>query len=392
MPTEPERFRNLIRHNLSRFEAELTTNKLTTIQKKPTQAIRVLQRAVAIDELWSPAQNLIADLAPLMERWGQWEGWQQLLSQSLHHAQNGSGSGQIVTLHVLSARLAQRQHHLAEVINHYRQAIRLGKRLHKPIVVATACTNLGYLYTELGQWWRAEILCCHALAIFEQHHHQHGLAHTHNHLGVLYMWLRQWEAAQQHLDQACTIWQANKDAHGLMRGQLNLGLLHNENGQPQIARCHLELALQQAQQIGEQSEQAKIYNNIGISYRLEQQFSQAEACYWQAATIFQERFNLLGLAQITNNLGIIYTIQQKWDEAKQYLEQSLDYYALLQNSYQIIQVRLDRIALALAQQQRVEVITALNEVIQRLEPYQANSTYQHLHQRVKLYQTQLARL
>lgn len=326
MHAEHSQFQALIQYNLTRFQTDLARNNLQAIQKKPAQVMRVLQRALPVVELWPTIQNFMADLAPLMERWGQWSGWQQLLGQCLRLAQQRQDERSELTLHVLSARLAQRQHHLDEVITHYRQAIRLAKRQPNQELLATACTNLGYLYIELGFYWRAEILCYYALNLFEHLNHGSGLAHTKNHLGVLYLRQERWDAAEEHLQRACEIWQAMGDKPGLMWGWLNLGIKYRNSGDIQTSSTYLKKALNHAQAIDNQTEIANIYNSLGVNYVALGQLDEGVRAYQQAETIFRQLSDLLSIGHVMNNLGVLFMEQQQWHRAEQYFEAALRYY------------------------------------------------------------------
>jgi tetratricopeptide (TPR) repeat protein len=95
----------------------------------------------------------------------------------------------------------------------------------------------------LGYLWQAEVLCCHALAIFKQLESRHGQAHTDNHLGLLYIDRYLSAEARQHLERACALWQAIPDPNGLMRGYINLGMLYNAMKQPDQALTYLGMGI-----------------------------------------------------------------------------------------------------------------------------------------------------
>ena len=161
----------------------------------------------------------------------------------LEVAQQNKDMTSEVTLSVLFARLLFRQSRFKEAIYHYRRTIQTSRKIGDRYNQARACTNLGYHYIERGLWFRAKVLCCHALKLFDALDNNHGRAHTKNHLGILYIKQHRWKLAQHHLERACSIWQTMGDNHGLMRGYLNLGALFNDSEQPKKSLIYLEKGL-----------------------------------------------------------------------------------------------------------------------------------------------------
>ena len=295
------------------------------------QLIRAVGFALDLEAAWPAARELVIALAPLMERRGHWENWSQLLERAVGAAQQANDSGSSLTLRAMLARLRQRQGRLAEAIVYYQRNIRLAHRLHNDFEEGRACTNLGFIWVELGRWQRAEALCCGALAIFDRINSDHGRAHTENHLGLMYTRQGLWERGRYHLDRACAIWQAINDRHGLMRGLINLSVLLIDSGEPTAAFPYLEQALELARLTGETVEVANIYTNLGLAYRLNGDLHQAEVYGRQAEDIFLEVSNLAKLADVWQNLARVYLGQGNWAEARRRLEAALDTQRNLKN-------------------------------------------------------------
>jgi len=223
-------FQQTVLHNLHYWQgwAEARLPDMAAFDREQERIVRALTFGLALDEAWALALRLISRFSPLMERRGYWPVWQRLLTQALKVArQRQDGAGEVELLGLL-ARLQYQRSQFAASVGSYRRVIQLARR-HQgdPFNLARAYSNLGFYFAERGQGWRAEILCCRALHLFEQLDSDHGRAHTENHLGFLYSWQPQrWPEAQQHFDRACAIWQAMEDQHGLMRGLLNLAALY----------------------------------------------------------------------------------------------------------------------------------------------------------------------
>lgn len=346
--------------------------------------------ALDLEENWPLVYELIVAFSPTMERRGHWKIWNQLLDRAIQVAQKRQDIAGAVSLSILFARLWQRQSRPQETIHHYRQAIRLARQIGDEFSEARACSNLGYLYVEHGQWRRAEILCCHALAIFERLDSNHGRAHTENHLGSLYIRQCRWEQGRQHLERACALWQMMSDGHGLMRGFINLGLLYNEMECPHKALAYLEQALQQARLTGEEAETGKIYLNIGVAYMVKGEWIEAEQYIGLANAIFQRFSNSLDLAIVQENLGAIALEQQQLPRAKGHLQAALKAMRALDNTYGQIQTLIYFTKYELLSGHHQKAITRLREVEQQLERHNQAGKYHQLRRQVEKLRHRLA--
>ncbi len=302
------------------------------LEARRERILRAISFALSSVDAWPAARHLIERFAPYMERRGYWDTWQDILTQAIEAAARfGDTAGQI-TLMALLARLCQRQSRIRETIRLYRCVIRLARRTGNRFEEARACSNLGFLYIDnLGRWQRAEVLCCHALAIFEDLGSDHGRAHTENHLGILYTRQRAWEQAEQHLKQACVLWQAMGDNLSLIYGFENLGMLYFEMERPLEALTYLDQAVNQAQLNGEEIELGTIWSNIGITYRQNGDLEKAELYIKRAENIYRRFSKALGLAQVWNNLGEVYFDQGKEAQARQTWQASLAAFGNLNN-------------------------------------------------------------
>jgi tetratricopeptide (TPR) repeat protein len=355
--------------------------------------LRTISFALASAAAWPAARQLIEVFAPYMERRGYWDTWHDILNQAIAAAAGFDDTTGQVTLMALLARLRQRQSRFREAVSLYRRVIRLAQRTGNRFEEARACSNLGFLYIDaIGHWQRAEVLCCHALAIFEALGSEHGQAHTENHLGVLYIRRRTWEEAEQHLQRACALWQKMGDDYNLIYGFENLGLLYIKMDHPLEAIAYLEQALQQAKLSGEEAEIATIWMNLGMAHQQNGHLEKAEACNKKAEEIFRRFSNVLGLAQIWNVLGLVYIQERKWEEAVQYLEHSLAAYRNLNNQAGEIEVLLDIIEYELAQENEAQVAFRLNEVAGLITPHAQGRQKDDLDERLKKYRRSLTQL
>jgi tetratricopeptide (TPR) repeat protein len=353
------------------FVADPATD-VTALDSERERIVRAIVFALDLEALaWSSGCKLIELFSPYMERRGQWEIWNYVLRRAIQVAERIEDGSGVVNLSALLARLSFRQSRFKEAISFYRRTIRTARQIGDRFNEARACSNLGYHYGDKGYWYRAEVLCCHALRLFEEMDNDHGLAHTENHLGFLYIWLGRWDQARQRLERACAIWQTMGDQYGLMSGFVNLGLLHVKIGQPAEALFYSTKALHQARLTGEEIEIGKIYMNMGLAYLLRGEFNQAERYTRQAEIIFRRFFNSPGLADVLENWGVIYLEQQKWSEAVEYLEKATEAWQALNNKHDELQtiIYLGRCELARGNPHRANIWLKKAEYLLSQHPY-----------------------
>ena len=358
-------------------------NEVEALDHERDRIIKAISFALELDEAWPSVGELIETLSPYMERRGFWDTWNRVLKRTLVVARKTEDMARVVSLSVLLARLLFQQSRHNESVAYYRQTIPLARKIGDQFNEARACTNLGYYYVEHGQWYRAEVLCCHALELFEQLGSDHGRAHTENHLGVLYHTQGRWDEARHHLERACAIWQAMGDEHGAMRGFLNLGALYIHTGKFDEALEYLQKALSQAHLTGEEMAIGTIYSNMGMVYRSNGDLAKAETYSKQAETIFQQFSNIAELARVWNGLGLIYFSQDKQSEAISYLERSLEIWHNLGDKIREIKILIDIAECEFISQNWQEAKTQLNTIQQLIGPNYDDRQYRHLQPRIE---------
>lgn len=339
-------FTTAVLTNLTYWQNNSAVQSLETeiLDEEREGLMRAISFGLSVDDAWPVVSQLIETLSPYMERRGYWAIWEQILNQALDLARQRDDTARCVVFSLLLARLLQRQSKIKETIRQYRRTVYLTRRCVDQFNEARAYTNMGYLFIEQGRWLRAEVLCCRALAVFEQLNDLHGLAHTENHLGILYMRLGQWGEdksilfqAQPHLERACNYWQMNQDDYGLVYGYTNLGMYYLLLEQANKALIYSEKALDYANQVGERTLIGSIAVNIGMAYELQKNYTQAEYFYLKAEKTFKQYCNAYELANVQKNLGSIYLAQQQQSRGFDYFTLSLAYWRKVNNSYHIME-------------------------------------------------------
>lgn len=365
-PNYADRFRQHVSTNIQYWQVYVRAQQadVAALDAERESILKAITFALDLPAVWPHVYDLIETFSPYMERRGYWESWNRILIQALGTAGQVNDTAGGTTLSTLLARLFQRQGHPRRAIAQYRRTIRLARQTGNHFEEARALSNLGYLYTEHGQWCRAEVLCRHALQIFEEMNSDHGRAHTKNHLGVLFTRQGRYEEAECHLNSACEIWQAMEDDHGLMRGLINLSSLYIEGENGSEALKQTLNAVHQARLTGEESELGTIYLNMGVANRIEGELAQAETCIRQAEAIFRQYTDQLGVALAWISLGTIYTDQKKWPEAREYLEAALELCRGLKNDYCHVNALMSLVEYELTQRHRQGAAARLRELEQ----------------------------
>jgi tetratricopeptide (TPR) repeat protein len=329
-------WRRCVLSNLHYWQTYLErhTGEVVALEQEWEAIIKAISLGLKLKEGWPQVYPLIVNFSDFMERRGYWSTWQTVLNQALELARQTSNDANQVTLSVLSARLRQRQ-------GDFEQMVSLSRRLGDLFNEGRACTNLGFYFIERGHWRRAEVLCCHALGIFEEIGSDHGRAHTENHLGVLYDCQRRWEKALYHYKQAYHLWQGMNDAHGLMRGSINLGLLLVNMDQTAKALDYLNQAIELAEQTGEVAEICAIYVNMALAHYRQGALGQAEEYAGKAVILSQRHNNSLMLAQAWRYLGLACLHQGRQPEAEQYLRAALELVRSLKVPFRAVEILLD---------------------------------------------------
>ncbi|MBV7333012.1 tetratricopeptide repeat protein [Chloroflexi bacterium TSY] len=366
--------------------------QIAYLDKEREAILKAISLGLQFEAAWPIVRLLIIALTPYMERRGHWDAWRTVLERAVEVAQRVGDLDNEVTLTALMARLSQRQSRPKDVVYYYRQVIRLARQTENRFEEARACSNLGYFYVDSGNWWRAEVLNKHALAIFESLESDHGRAHTHNHLGAVYTRQHLWDSAEHHLRQACDLWQKMPDDHSLIHGYGNLGSLYFEMQCSDKALIYLQKAIDQAQLTGEESHLGTFWMNMGITYIQKENFASAKSYVRQAERRFKKFSNSLGMAQAWHNLGVIAVRETNWREAGIILKRSMQAYRELQNHDGVLKVLITMIEYELEKKNYIQGKIYLDELSSLMNQYSSGQQLQYFQQRLEeFHQTILAR-
>jgi tetratricopeptide (TPR) repeat protein len=136
------------------------------------------------------------------------------------------------------------------------------------------------------------------------------------------------------------------DALNLVKAVENIGIIHNELNEPDSALARFEFALVKAEQVSEPKRVSSIYNNMGYSWELKENFKLARYFYEKALNLRKKNEDVDDIASSLNNLGRITYKMKDYQKAIGYILQSnhlaiyaatrIDNYKLLSDIYSIL--------------------------------------------------------
>jgi len=189
----------------------------------------------------------------------QWEQAIEHFRQSLHIWQ-AQGNQRMIARRLRDLGPALRaQKHYAEALACYEQAMRLFGEIEDYIQQAVTCTNLGVVYTEIGQPAQAIALYRQAEPIFRQTYDERQLAMLFNNLALAYQAQQQADLAQAAYHQSIAYWQSVGDIAALVTVMDGLGLLYIEQKKVEDA---LHILRQARSRLEESKEEMQPITNL----------------------------------------------------------------------------------------------------------------------------------
>lgn len=291
---------------------------------------RTIEAAVALGDpdLWSLAMDLTMAIQSHMQRYGHWIEWDRFLQYLIAHARHLGDRKSEASLLVVRAYVWLQQSDRRAAIRCYRDAWLLYRELDDSRGLATTYSNLGYLYITLGHFWRAEVLNTRAVALFTRLGDTRRLAYTVNHLGIAALQQQRWEEAEIHLSRARKLMEETEDRRGLAIALHNLGNLHERTGNLEAALVYGQQAIELYRALDDRPAVAAVLMNIGNIYRRQSDHLRARDTYSQAETVLQDVGNTLDLARVRHNLGMTYTLLKEWTEAEHCFRRALEHWDL----------------------------------------------------------------
>jgi CHAT domain-containing protein/Tfp pilus assembly protein PilF len=188
---------------------------------------------------------------------------------------------------------------------------------------ATTLSNIGLVYSDLGEKQKALDYYQQALPLRRAVGDRSGEAVTLINIGAVYSALGEKQKALDYYQQALPLWRAVGDRSGEATTLSNIGLVYSDLGEKQKALDYYQQALPLRRAVGDRSGEAITLNNIGRVYDALGEKQKALDNYQQALPIMRAVGNRTGEAVTLNNIGFVYDDLGEKQKALDYYQQSL---------------------------------------------------------------------
>lgn len=198
---------------------------------------------------------------------------------------------------------------LQETITHWQQARHLYQEAGNQLLATTLLTNIGKVYTELGNYQQALELYQQALPQLQALNHPHAEAATRIAIAQVQTQFGEFQTALDLYTQTIPLWQQANYRTGIAETYNNMGLIYARLNDPQQALYYYSQALEIVRTLGNGAGEATTLNNMANTYVDTAQYEQAINTYQQALAIWETLGNLRGKASTLNNIGFAYASQ-----------------------------------------------------------------------------------
>ena len=268
------------------------------------QALHILTYALALEEQWPLARDLLLRLSDKLEQSGYREGWLPLLERGLHLSQQHHDVTAMAEIHLRLGYFLQLSGKFVEACTHYAASATAFRAAGQTERCARVLNR--YAYTARQQHKRAQAfhLVDEAFRLVTAVHPEH--ANTCLVRGWLAFDEQQWQAACDYFGKAVAILRDHGSPYQLACALRDLAAaLHLlERNEEAITTYQQAMAL--FAPLGNYFQQAVITMNIGVIRLVCQQAPSALDCFGQAEPIFRQLYDHEHLSQLYLNQGIAY--------------------------------------------------------------------------------------
>ena len=205
----------------------------------------------------------------------------------------------------------------------YEKALPLTRQIGDKGNEAATLVNIGMVYFNLGDQQHALDYYGQALPLLRKVGDKSGEAVTLNNIGGIYSAISDRQQALRYLEQALPLRRQVGDKAGEARTLINIGTVYSALGDPQQALDYYEQALPLTRQMSDKDDEAATLNNIGAIYSALGDQQRALHCYEQALPLTQQIGDKSGEARTLNNIGGVYSDLGDKQQAVDYYEQAL---------------------------------------------------------------------
>jgi len=205
----------------------------------------------------------------------------------------------------------------------FEQALKLYREAGDRRGEATTLTNIGSVYSDLGEQQKALEYYSQSLPLRRATGDRGGEATTLNNIGSVYSDLGEQQKALEYYSQSLPLLRAVGDRRGEARTLNNIGLVYSELGEQQKALEYYSQSLPLLRAVGDHSGEAVTLNNIGSVYSDLGEKQKALEYYSQSLPLGRAVGDRGGEATTLNNIGLVYSQLGEKQKAIEYYSQSL---------------------------------------------------------------------
>jgi CHAT domain-containing protein/tetratricopeptide (TPR) repeat protein len=207
-------------------------------------------------------------------------------------------------------------------LDFFAQALSISNSIGDQQMIANILGITSSVYSTLGDKQKALKYLSQALPIFKSVGDQKNEGLVLNNIGLVYSDLSEWQKALGYYSQALPILKSIGDQKGEGLALNNIGFAYSNLGEKEKALGYYSQALPILKSIGDQKSEGLVLSNIGFVYSNLSEWQKALGYYTQALPIFTAFNDQKGIANILNNIGLVYDALGVKEKALNYYFQS----------------------------------------------------------------------
>jgi len=320
----------------------------TLDQAQCEMALQALHWALARDEAWCAARDLLLALAPFLERTGPRRVWLSFLESGLIRSQQaGDAQAEIAIRYHLGA-LLQQMARLDDAVIQFQAALTLARTGGERLWRVKLYKRLGYSLRRQRRWPEAEEMVERARALMsEEDLSEQGYACLT--LGAIQLDQRQWRQARDHFRCSLQRWRQTGDERRMVWAHINLGMTAWRLHLSAQAESHFRDAIHLLEHLDDPNTLAVVNMNMGGLLGDADRADEALPYLRRAEAIFRRLNSRSRLAMVATNLGRAYYELTQWPRAVAAFEFSMTQWRELGNKARELNA-VAGLAAALAQQ------------------------------------------
>lgn len=219
----------------------------------------------------------------------------------------------------------------------YQKALECCERGHDRGMSARILADLAYVYSNVDRSRDALALLQKAVSDSQELGLRRDAAYAMLRLAIVYQKLARHDLYYEHLVRAREEFEVIGDPEGQAEVNRNLGIYYKIVGDLSRSTEYLTQAIGFHQRLGDKHGEAADYNNLGSTYlALENNDTQALACYQRSLDLSYEGSAMHEQAHVLLNIGRVFGLRREWPQALHYVENGIRLAESVRETYDII--------------------------------------------------------